>query len=376
MEESKGEDKFKMVYRYLGNTGMKVSLLSFGTMLVKYTDENVQNWLDCAKIAFDNGINYFDSAEMYGDGEGDKMLGRAIKEHGWRREDLVISVKMFGGPTPNRKGLSRKKIIESCKLSLKNMDLDYCDLVFAHRWETDTPLEETCKAFNWLINKGYANYWATSAWPSDLIMRAIKLCDKKGWHRPVADQCEYNCLIREHMEDDYIRLFEKYGYGTTIWSPLGGGMLTGKYNDATIPEGSRYSENPMFKAFAWDKYIGPDKVDKTKKILHGLKEIAEDLGYTQAQLALAWTLVNSDVSSCIIGASRPSQLESNLGALTLAASWTTNLEDKLNTLLDNQPEGQMNSLIFAKEARRPKIVNYKIKLGKLERRPADHTEYD
>ena len=185
-------DKPKMVYRYLGNSGLKVSLFSFGTMLKEYNTETEATWLECAKYAHDHGINYFDSAEMYGAGKGDKLLGRAIKEHGWRREDLVISVKMFGGSTPNTNGLSRKKIIESTMKSLKNMDLEYCDLVFAHRWETETPLEETCRAFNWLIKKGYALYWATSAWPEDMIVEAIKICDKNRWHRPIADQCEYN----------------------------------------------------------------------------------------------------------------------------------------------------------------------------------------
>ena len=148
----KPEEKFTMVYRYLGNTGLKVSLISFGTMLVNYDEESEQTWIDCAKLAYEAGVNYFDSAEMYGMGKGDRLLGRAIKENGWKREDLVISVKMFFGITPTTMGLSRKKIIESTLNSLKNMGLDYCDLVFAHRWEVETPLEEIWKAFNWLIN--------------------------------------------------------------------------------------------------------------------------------------------------------------------------------------------------------------------------------
>ena len=153
------EDKFTMVYRYLGNTGLKVSLIAFGTMLVDYSEESQQSWIKCAKLAFEAGVNYFDSAEVYGFGEGDKLLGRAIRENGWKREDIIVSIKMFNGFTPTTSGLSRKKIIESTLNSLKNMGLDYCDLVFAHRWETETPLEETCKAFNWLIKKGYATYW-------------------------------------------------------------------------------------------------------------------------------------------------------------------------------------------------------------------------
>ena len=165
----------KMIYRYLGNSGLKVSILSYGTMLAEYNPDTEARWQECAKLAYESGINYFDSAVMYGDGKGDELLGRTIKEYGWKREDLVISVKVFFGNPPKRWGLSRKQIIENAKLSLKRMGLDYCDLVFAHRWEAETPLEETCKAFNWLINKGYAMYWSTSAWPEEMIVEAIKL---------------------------------------------------------------------------------------------------------------------------------------------------------------------------------------------------------
>jgi voltage-dependent potassium channel beta subunit len=371
------DDKFKMVYRYLGNTGMKVSLLSFGTMLVDYTPETEQAWIDCADHAFKAGINYFDSAEMYGAGKGDILLGRAIKELNWRREDLVVSVKMFGGRTPNTNGLSRKKIIESCKKSLKSMDLEYCDIVFAHRWETETPLEETCRAFNWLIKKGFALYWATSAWPEELIIEAIKICDKHGWYRPVADQCEYNCLVREHVETSYRRIFKNYGYGTTIWSPLGGGFLTGKYNDATIPEGSRYKENEMFKNFAWDKYIGADGGKHTLKLLKGLADLAEELKCTQAQLALAWTLVNKDVSSCIIGASRLSQLQDNLKALDIAANWTEEFEERINKILDNEPAAPVNWLTWTPySSRRKERLNTHMELGKVQYRELDHTQFD
>lgn len=373
----KSEEKFKMVYRYLGNTGLKVSILSFGTMLANYTEETEKTWIECAKVAHQHGINYFDSAEMYGYGKGDEMLGRAIKENGWRREDLVISVKMFFGTSPNTNGLSRKKIIESTKKSLKKMGLDYCDIVFAHRWELETPLEETCRAFNWLIKKGYALYWATSAWPEDVIIDAIKICDKHGWIRPVADQCEYNLLVREHVEKSYTRLFKNYGYGTTVWSPLGGGMLTGKYNDLEIPEGSRYDVNPMFKNFAWEKYAGESRKEKTKKMLYAVKDLADEIGATQAQLALAWILVNKDVSSCIIGATSVDQLMNNLKALDVAANWSPEFEEKMNSILDNQPAPLISFLTYAPfPSRRSERLNYKLELGKVEYRDADQTKYD
>ncbi|CAI2373345.1 unnamed protein product [Moneuplotes crassus] len=360
-------DKSKMVYRYLGNSGLKVSLLSFGTMLTEHTEETEKAWLECAKLAFDSGINYFDSAEVYGFGKGDELLGRAIKENEWRREDLVIAVKFFIGSGPNRNGLSRKKIIEATRASLKRMDLDYCDIVYAHRDDHETPLEEICRAFNWLIKKGYAFYWGTSAWPADMITEAIKICDQHGWYRPVVDQAEYNCLVRQHLEKSNVRLFENYRYGISAWSPLGGGFLTGKYNDGVIPDDSRYGKNDMFKGFAWDKYIGEHIKEKTLKILKGLKELADELGVTQAQLALAWVLVNQDVSTCIIGASKVSQLKSNLGALDLIAKWDKDLEAKVEAILDNTPQRDFNFKHWGVlPARREKVVKYNTKLGQIE----------
>lgn len=367
----------RMIYRYLGNSGLKVSILSFGTMLAEYNEETIAAWKECAKAAFEAGINYFDSAELYGWGQGDEMLGDLLQETGWAREDYVVAVKHFNGAAPNRAGLSRKKIIESTKLSLKKMKLKYCDLVFAHRWETDCPLEETCKAYNWLVEKGLALYWCTSEWPQDLITDAIKLCDKKGWHRPIADQCEYNVLIRKHLEQSNVRLFENYGYGTTIWSPLGGGFLTGKYNDGNIPEDSRYAKNAMFKNFAWDKYIGGDKREKIIKLLAGLKEYSEELGVTQAELVLAWTLVNKDVSTCIIGASRLSQLESNLKSVDLATKWTQEIEDKMSEILSNQPDPRMNWLNWVpNEPRRKFSLKLDMELGTIEYKDPNNTYLD
>ena len=163
-----------MIYRYLGNTGLKVSILSFGTMLAKHTEKDESQWLECAKAAYDAGVNYFDSAEIYGRGQGDELLGKAIKDFGWNRDSLVISVKISNfGKGPNDHFMSRKHIIEGTKASLKRMELDYCDLVFSHRPDFEAPLEETCRAFDWLIRKGYARYWATSAWPTEMIHEAI-----------------------------------------------------------------------------------------------------------------------------------------------------------------------------------------------------------
>lgn len=184
-----GESEIKMPYRYLGNSGLKVSILSFGTMLMDYSEESNNNWIECAKAAYKAGINYFDSAEFYGLGQADRNLGNAIKEFGCERKDLVIAVKIYrNGTGCNEGGMSRKHIVEGCLNSLKNMDLDYCDLVFSHRESRDIELEETCRAFNWLIKKGYARYWATSMWESESIVEAIKICENLGLEPPIAEQ--------------------------------------------------------------------------------------------------------------------------------------------------------------------------------------------
>ena len=208
-------------------------------------------------------------------------------------------------------------------------------------------------------------------------MEAIKIWDRKGWHRPVSEQWEYNCLIREHVETSYRRIIEKYGFGTTVWSPLGGGILTGKYNEGTLPEGSRYKEEASFRNFAWEKYMGPSVIEKSKKMFREIKELAESMGATQAQLALAWVLVNKDVSSCIIGASRISQLESNLKALEIAANWTEELEARMNEILGNQPTPPINYLKFQPYPPRRQIrLDIGMELGKVEYRDKDHTDYD
>ena len=300
-----------MTYRYLGNTGLRVSVLSFGTMLTNYYDEDNEKWLACAKAAYDLGVNYFDSAEIYGMGDGDRLLGRAIKEFGWERKSLVISVKILtaGGGT-NDNCMSRKHIIEGTKASLERMGIDYCDLVFSHRPDYETPLEETCRAFSWLIDHGYAKYWCTSTWPAQLVTEAIGICEELNLHKPAADQCQYNCLHRVEVEHDYARVFDRFGYGSTVWSPLAMGLLSGKYNDGVIPEDSRFGRSEAFKGLAWGSQMGDHIIEERKRMFSELKEAADELGATQAELALAWVLVNKDVSTCIFGATKVSQVES------------------------------------------------------------------
>lgn len=371
MESTEG---IKMPYRYLGNSGLKVSVLSFGTMLMSYTEEDNQNWIECAKAAYKAGINYFDSAEFYGFGQGDKNLGKAIKEFGCDRKDLVIAVKVFrGGLGVNSSGMSRKHIIEGTLKCLKNMDLEYCDLVFSHRQSRTIDLEETCRAFNWLIKKGYAKYWCTSMWDNETITEAIKICEQLGLSPPIADQCEYSCLARDHVEKDYRRIFERFGYGTTVWSPLCGGILTGKYNDGNIEPGNRY-ENPFIKQMMWDRYMGDSIKEKTLGILKGMKEFAEELGCTQSQLSLAWVLVNKDVSTCITGATKVSQIESNIAALKIASEWNEEKEERMKSILNNEPTPRIDFVTFQPDKGRRSIsITYDLQLGKVE--PKRKLEY-
>lgn len=264
--------------------------------------------------------------------------------------------------------MSRKHIIEGTLKSLKNMDLDYCDLVFSHRMSRTIDLEETCRAFNWLIKKGYAKYWCTSMWDNDALIEAVRLWEELGLQPPIAEQCEYSCLRRDHVEKDYRRLIERYGYGTTVWSPLCGGILTGKYNDGHIEDGARF-ENAIIKAMTWDRYMGDDVRENTLRILKEMKEYADELGWTQAQLALAWVIVNKDVSTCIMGATRPAQVESNIQSLKIASEWTPEREERMNKILNNEPAPRMNWMKFIPDkGRRGLNLVFNMPLGKVERK--------
>lgn len=198
--------------------------------------------------AYEGGVNFFDTAEFYGSGGAERVMGKCLKKAGWARKDYVISTKILRcGPGVNDSFLSRKHVIEGFTASLERLQLDYADLAFAHRYDAETPIEEVCRAFNWLIDHGKAFYWATSEWSPQQIMEANECCEKHGLIKPIADQAEYNMLNRKNLEAEYVPLFTKYGYGTTIWSPLAGGYLTGKYNDGTEPPGTRYGSSPWPK---------------------------------------------------------------------------------------------------------------------------------
>jgi len=219
-------------------------------------------------------------------------MGQAFKELGLKREELVVSTKIFKiGPGVNDAFMSRKHIIEGVNNSLKRLQLEYVDVIFSHRPDFETPLEETCKAFHSVIEDGKAFYWGTSEWPADRIAKAVEICERLNLHKPIVEQCQYSMLVRNRFEKEYRNLFAEYKYGTTIWSPLASGILSGKYNEGTIPEGSRFDTNKEIERI-WLQYFGEGKKEGTQKILQGLAAYAKELGVTQAQLALAWAIAN------------------------------------------------------------------------------------
>ena len=335
-----------MEYRFLGPTGLKVSIFGFGNMMMR--DKSQEDlYFAIFKRCYELGINFFDTAEVYGDNVSEEILGRLIKRLGAPREDLVITTKLFRNKMvsvgPNSASLSRKHIIEGIKNSLKRLQLDYVDVLYCHRPDHETPLEETIRAMNWVIEQGWAFYWGTSEWSAETIKEAYGICDKLGLIRPVVEQPQYNMLVRQRFEVEYADLFDKFHMGSTIWSPMCGGVLSGKYSGGVIPEDARNSD-AMMRRFFWDPYYGPngEKKEKLDNMLKGLKEIATEIGTTLPVLALAWTLKNKDVSCCLIGASKVEQIDENIKALEVYKKITPEVEEKIAKFLDNTPQSQMN----------------------------------
>ncbi len=323
-----------MEYRYLGRSGLKVSALSFGAWVTFGTQIGEDVALGMMQAALDAGVNFFDNAEVYADGVAETMMGSVIKKAGWKRSDLVISTKLFwGGGGVNDKGLSRKHIVEGMNASLKRLQMDYVDLIFAHRPDLHTPVEETVRAFNHLIDQGKAFYWGTSEWSAAQIMEAHGIARELNLIPPLMEQPQYHMFHRERFEVEYARLYEQVGMGTTIWSPLASGLLTGKYNKG-MPEGTRAT----LEGYEWLKSRFEDEealanIAKVGKLMN----IADEIGCSMAQLALAWTLKNPNVSTTITGASRAEQVVENMKAIDYVEKLTPDVMESIEEILDNKP---------------------------------------
>jgi voltage-dependent potassium channel beta subunit len=304
------------------------------------------------KKAFELGANLFDTAEVYAEGRSEIEMGKALKKMGVAREDVVVTTKLFwGGNTPNRQGLSRKHIIEGTKASLERLGLDYVDVIFAHRPDPETPIEETVRAFNYVIEKGYAFYWGTSEWSAQQLTEAFAIADRLNLIGPTVEQPQYNMVHRERFEKEYAPLYDlPFGLGTTIWSPLASGVLTGKYKSAdptTWPQDSRFQANKGNAVI--DSIASRLKTPQGKKMLETvekLEPLCKELDCTMAQLALAWCLHNPRVSTILTGASKPSQVVENFKSLDVLTK-IDSMKDRdvwgeIEKVLDNKPPGELN----------------------------------
>jgi voltage-dependent potassium channel beta subunit len=323
-----------MEYRRLGRSGLQLSVLSYGSWVTFHKQIEDNSADELMGIAYDNGINFFDNAEGYALGESENMMGRVLKKKNWDRTSYVLSSKVFFGSRknarPNQTGLSRKHIVEACHEALVRLQTDYLDLYFCHRPDVDTPIQEVVWTMHNLIQQGKILYWGTSQWSGAEIMEAHRVAQEFKLIGPVMEQPQYNMFERYKMEMDYLPVFRNVGLGTTIWSPLAAGFLTGKYNDG-IPGDSRLA----IEGFDWLKkrWVQDDKIAKVKKI----EIIAKELDVTLASLAIAWTIYNPDVTTAILGATRASQLNDNLKALDTLKKLSPDVMKKIEDVLQNKP---------------------------------------
>ena len=301
----------EMEYRRLGRSGLKVSVLSFGSWVTFGPQLDTGLAAECMAAAREAGVNFFDNAEAYAGGKSEELMGEAFRKNDWKRHEYVVSSKFYWGihDTPNsRLTLNRKYLLDAIPASLERMGLEYLDLIFCHRADPDTPIEETVWAMSDAIDRGWALYWGTSEWTADEIRAAYEIAERHHLHKPVMEQPQYNLLSRRKVEKEYRRLYEDIGLGLTTWSPLASGLLTGKYLDG-IPEDSRAA----LQGYEWlrDRMSDEEAMGKVRQLV----EVAEELECTPAQLAIAWCAKNPAVSTVITGASKVSQVEENMAAL-------------------------------------------------------------
>lgn len=323
-----------MEYRHLGKAGIRVSELSFGSWVTFHTQADVDAAVEMMAAAYDAGVNFFDNAESYAGGESERVMGEAFKKLGWRRGSYLVSTKFFWGlhdSVNEHYTLNRKYLIEGINGSLERFQLDYVDLIYCHRPDRNTPIEETVWAMHNIIEWGKALYWGTSEWSAAEIVEAIEIADKHHLHKPVTEQPVYNLFERHRFSDEYERVYKEYGYGTTIWSPLASGLLTGKYNQG-IPEGSRGT----LQGYDWlrDQLTDEEKLEKVR----ALEPIAKDLGCSLSQLAIAWCLKNPFVSTVITGASRVEQVHENMKASEVASRLTPEVMEQIDRIFNGKSE--------------------------------------
>jgi voltage-dependent potassium channel beta subunit len=323
-----------MEYRRLGKSGLQVSALSLGSWVTfgnQIDDKTAENLM---KIAYDAGVNFFDNAETYADGKSELVMGKILKKMNWDRSSYIVSSKVFwGGKLPNQFGLSRKHVIEACDAALKRLQVDYLDLFFCHRPDKNTPVEETVRAMSYLVDSGKILYWGTSEWSAQQIMEAYGIARQYNLVPPTMEQPQYNMFHRDRFEIEYHRLYNEIGLGTTIWSPLASGLLTGKYNKK-LSDKTRIN----LKGMEWlkEKTIGEAAKLKLEKVDQLLK-ISKKTDISLPQLALNWCMFQSNVSTIILGASKESQLKENLSSIATFSKFNAELNQKIEKVLNNKP---------------------------------------
>lgn len=323
-----------MEYKNLGNSGLPVSRLSLGSWLTfgKQIGNDVAEKL--MTVAYDNGINFFDNAEIYARGKSEKVMGKILKKTAWSRDSYIVSSKAYfgdGGKLPTQTGLHRKHLMEACNSALRRFQLEYLDLFFCHRPDKKTPVEEVVWTMNLLINQGKIFYWGTSEWSAQEIMEAHLFARQNNLIGPTMEQPQYNMFHRQKFEVEYKQLYKNFGMGTTIWSPLSSGVLTNKYLNE-FPEGTRLG----MKGLEWlkDAALTEEKLEKVRK----MNEIALELGTTMAVMSIAWCLKNPNVSTVILGASKTHHLEENLKALEIEKQMTDEIMKRIDVILGNSPK--------------------------------------
>jgi len=318
-----------MEYRRMGGTGLKLSIVSVGTWVTFGSQIDDKMGSDILHVAYENGVNFFDNADVYADGRAELVMGKAIGD--MPRESLVLSSKVYWPtmPGPNGRGLSRKHILESCHASLRRLGTDYVDLYFCHRYDPETPVEEVVRAMDDLVHQGKVLYWGTSEWRAGQIANAYGVARQWGLYPPSVEQPQYNMFVRRVVEDELLRAAKDLGFGIVTWSPLRSGLLTGKYNKG-IPEGSRLA----LKGYEWLRdIVTEESLAKVKK----LESVAADLGVSLAQLAIGWILRLPQVTSVITGATRAAHVQENLKAIEVPAKLTPEVLERIEAILGNKP---------------------------------------